>query len=134
MAFWGAPLPCDDSAYMACCAAMEMAKQSDVFFKKVQGRYGQQISYGIGIHIGPAVVGNIGTMERMDYTAIGDTVNTASRLESYARPGKIYISRAVADKLGDRAKTISISEKVKLSGKQDDFEILTLEDLKMDKN
>lgn len=129
MAIWGAPLPCDDAVYKACKAAMEMADKSRTLSERFHKLYGQEISYGIGIHMGPAIVGNIGTMERMDYTAIGSTVNTASRLEAKAPAGTIYISRAVADALGERARTTSLGNSVKLKGKPDDFEVLTLDTL-----
>ena len=65
----------------------------------------------------------------MDYTAIGDTVNTSARLEANAPGGTIYISRSVADALGDRAKTTSLGGTIKLKGKADGFEILTLDAL-----
>ena len=65
----------------------------------------------------------------MDYTAIGDTVNTAARLEANAPGGKIYISRAVADALSGRIKTTSLGDTIKLKGKAEGFEILTLDGL-----
>ena len=65
----------------------------------------------------------------MDYTAIGDTVNTSARLEANAPGGTVYISRIVADKLGDLAKTKSLGSTVKLKGKADGFEVLILESL-----
>ena len=66
----------------------------------------------------------------MDYTAIGDTVNTAARLEANAPGSTVYISRAVADALGSKARTVSLGSSVKLKGKAEGFEVLTLDALK----
>ncbi len=129
MAFWNAPLPQEDPVYLACCAAMDMVEGSRSLGEELQQRFGRTVSFGVGVHVGPAVVGNIGATKRMDYTAIGDTVNTASRLESNAPGGKILISRAVADALGDRAEVTSLGDSIKLKGKADGFETLTLDAL-----
>ena len=130
MAFWNAPLPQEDPVYLACCAAMDMVEGSKELGEKLQEKYGRSVSFGVGVNWGPAVVGNIGAPLRMDYTAIGDTVNTAARLEANAPGGKILISRAVADILGDRAKVTSLGSSIKLKGKAEGFEVLTLDELK----
>ena len=129
MAFWNAPVPQDDFVYLACRAAMDMVEGSKALGQELLETYGRTVSFGVGVHVGSAVVGNIGAPKRMDYTAIGDTVNTASRLESNAPGGTIYISRAVADALGDRAKTTSLGGSIKLKGKAEGFEVLTLDSL-----
>lgn len=130
MAFWGAPLSCEDPVYQACRAAMDMLEKADEMKEKLQRRFGKTVSFGIGIHYGPAVVGNIGAETRMDYTVIGDTVNTASRLESNAPAGTIYISRKAADMLGSRAVTEELPNKLLLKGKTEEFEVLILKELK----
>ena len=130
MAFWNAPLPQDDAIYLACRAAMDMVEGSRALGEELQQKFGRTVSFGVGVHYGPAVVGNIGAPQRMDYTAIGDTVNTSARLEANAPGGKILISRVVADALGDRAKVTSLGDSIKLKGKAEGFECLTLDELK----
>ena len=130
MAFWNAPVKQENSVYLACRAAMDMIEGSKELKKEIMREYGYDISFGIGVHWGSAVVGNIGTSFRMDYTAIGDTVNTAARLEANARGGTILISRAVADQLGNSAEINSLGNSIKLKGKSADFEILELKALK----
>ena len=92
-------------------------------------QFGRTVSFGIGVHVGEAVVGNIGSPQRMDYTAIGDTVNTSARLEANAPGGTIYISRAVADALEGRIRVTSLGDTIKLKGKKDGFEILTMDEI-----
>ena len=129
MAFWGAPLPSDDPAYHAARAALEMISGAQTLSEALKNEIGEELQVGVGIHFGPAVVGNMGSEHRMDYTAIGDTVNTASRLEANAPGGKVYISRAVADALGSRARVTSLGGSVRLKGKAEGFEVLTLDAL-----
>ena len=127
MAFWGAPLPQDDYVMNSAKAAMDMASGAKELSEKLEKQYGQKLAFGIGINLGKAVVGNIGSPRRMDYTAIGDTVNTAARLEANAPGETIYISKAVADSLNGRIIATPLSNPPKLKGKKDGFEILTLD-------
>jgi adenylate cyclase len=80
MAIWGAPLDDSRHAEHAVGCALDMADTLKAF-KKELGAAGQDFDVGIGIHSGPAVVGLIGSEQRREYTAIGDTVNLASRIE-----------------------------------------------------
>ena len=129
MAFWGAPLPQEDYIMRACRAAMDMVEGSKALSEELMAQFGRTVSFGIGVHVGEAVVGNIGSPQRMDYTAIGDTVNTSARLEANAPGGTIYISRAVADALAGRIRTTSLGDSIKLKGKKEGFEILTLDEI-----
>lgn len=125
MAFWGAPLARDDYVMDAVRAAFDMTKKAEKLQKEMEDRFGRGVSFGIGIHLGDAVVGNIGTNRRMDYTAIGDTVNTASRLEAAARGGTIYISGTVAKALAGRIQTVSLGN-MHLRGKSEEIEVFEL--------
>lgn len=129
MALWNAPVEQEDPVYLACCAAMDMVEGSAALGKELQERFGRTVDFGIGVHWGPAVIGNVGAPKRMDYTAIGDTINTAARLEANAPGGQVLISRAVADILGDRAVCTSLGDSIRLKGKAEGFEILRLEKL-----
>ncbi|MBI3528661.1 MAG: adenylate/guanylate cyclase domain-containing protein [Betaproteobacteria bacterium] len=84
MAIWGAPLDDAKNAEHAIQCALEMADTLDAFRKDLDDR-GADFDVGIGIHSGPAVVGLIGSEQRREYTAIGDTVNLASRVEGLTK-------------------------------------------------
>jgi len=129
MAIWNAPLKQEDYVMNACRAAMDMVIGSKPLAEKLQKEFGRTVSFGVGVNVGPAVVGNIGAPIRMDYTAIGDTVNTAARLEANAPGGTVYISRAVADALEGRIRVTSLGDTIKLKGKKEGFEILRLEEI-----
>ena len=128
MAFWGAPLPQEDYVMKAVRAAEDMRQGSDELSKVLMEKYGRTVSFGIGVHVGDAVVGNIGSPQRMDYTAIGDTVNTSARLEANAPARTIFISREVADCLEGRIRVTSLGTSIKLKGKSD-IEILTMDEI-----
>ncbi len=127
MAFWGAPLPQEDAVYNAVCTAMDIVNGAAKVSADLKDEIGEELRVGVGVHYGPAVVGNMGSERHMDYTAIGDTVNTSARLEANAPGGCVYISRAVADELGERITYTSLGDTVKLKGKAEGFEVLKLE-------
>jgi len=116
MAVFNAPFDLDDYIFRAVCTAWDMQAGAEEIAEKFRKRYGKSVSFGIGVNCGNAVVGNIGCDFRMDYTAIGDTVNTAARLESNARPGQILISREVYEAVKDRVTVTPIGE-IPLKGK-----------------
>ena len=130
MAFWNAPYPQEDYVYLACRAAADMIAAAKDVNEKVKKIYNKEIAFGVGVHSGKALVGNIGSEFRMDYTAIGDTVNTAARLEENADRGQILISKDVKEKLGDRAIVSPAPKEKKLKGISPDFEIFVLDSLK----
>jgi len=85
MAFWNAPLSQGDHVLRAFAAALEMKKAlRDVLYPRWQVQGKPLIEIRVGINVGEAIVGNFGSVNRFDYTVMGDTVNTASRLESSA--------------------------------------------------
>jgi adenylate cyclase len=94
MALFGAPLPHDDHAFLACRAALDHRNFSRKLQEKPQADVSDKLHQGtrIGLHSGKIVAGNIGSTRRMDYTAIGDTVNLAARLEGV---NKIYKTRII---------------------------------------
>jgi adenylate cyclase len=85
MAFWGAPRDQEDHAFHACKAALEIQRTLGLLDRRDGS--GQAIGVRIGINTGKAIVGNIGTRSRLNYTVLGDTVNLASRLEA---ANKVY--------------------------------------------
>ncbi len=129
MALWGAPLAQEDCEYKAVKAAMDMLEGAKDLGDEIERVYGRRVELGIGVHYGPAIVGNIGSKTRMDYTAIGDTVNTAARLENKAEGGSLLVSRAVLDALGERAEVLPLGE-LSLKGKSEGFEVYSVIKLK----
>jgi len=97
MAFWGAPVPRANHAAMAVRAALDMEQQLLVFKAEI-GNLGDSFDIGIGVHTGQAVVGFLGSSQRLDYTAIGDTINLGSRIEGQTKGiSRILVSEATRD-------------------------------------
>lgn len=92
LALFGAPYATERDAVKAVRAAIDMQRAMVTFNRELAAAGQPPIAMGVGINTGPAIVGFVGSDARLDYTAIGDTVNTASRLEHLAAPGQILIS------------------------------------------
>jgi len=126
MAVFNAPFDLDDYIYRAVCTARDIAAGSEELKEKLLARYGKTVSFGIGVNCGNAVVGNIGCDFRMDYTAIGDTVNTAARLESNAKRGQILISQDVYEAVKDRVEVTEVGV-IPLKGKSNEVFVYQLD-------
>lgn len=92
MALFGAPIAHEDSARRAVAAALEMQKSLDEFTAEVKQRNPIECRFRVGLNTGPVVVGKINDNLDMDYTALGDTVNLAARMQQVAEPGSVYLS------------------------------------------
>ena len=92
MAQWGAPIGEPDDTDRAMAAAMDMMTALDALNLRWTAAGRPTVQIGIGLNFGEAFAGNIGSERRLEYTVIGDTVNTASRLCSVAKKGEIIIS------------------------------------------
>src|SRR5689334_5719310 len=104
MALFGAPTATPDDASNALNAAVAMQRRMLAINRELREEGFPEIGVGMGMHTGEVVVGYIGSERRSEYTAIGDTVNTSSRLESNARGGEILISDATAQAAHSRYK------------------------------
>lgn len=101
MAFWGAPVSTANDARQAVAAALAMSAALDELRGQI-GELGAELEIGIGIHTGRAVVGFIGSKDRLDYTVIGDTVNLASRVEGLTKGvARVLVTEATKDAAGD---------------------------------
>lgn len=95
MALFGAPIAYENTAERAMRAALDMQAEIAMMRTSFLDEYGIDLQMRIGLNSGSVIVGNVGVEQMMEYTAVGDTVNLASRLETAAQPGSILVSEAV---------------------------------------
>ena len=110
----------------ALAAAEDMLRFVEVGNEGWYTKYGVRIELAIGVNSGPTIVGNIGSESRMEYTAIGDTVNVAARLEAIAAPNQILVGEATERLAGDEFSLTLLGER-KLTGRQHATKVFTLE-------
>lgn len=116
MAVFNSPFDLDDYEFRAVCAAMDIVAGGAALEDKLMKEFGRSVGFGVGVNCGPAVVGNVGCEFRMDFTAIGDTVNTAARLEANAKKGQVLISDTIYERVKDRVEVEEVGE-IPLKGK-----------------
>ncbi len=133
MAFWGAPVPVEDHADRACRAALDMLQRLDAVNKRRTEDGQVPFRIGVAVHSGNAVVGNVGHERRLDYTAIGDTVNTTARLEASTKDlgAVLLVSRETIDLVGPdlRERAMLIGD-VTMKGKARPVEAWALQPLR----
>jgi len=120
MALYGAPVNVEDHALRACKSALALRAK----IEEINQKTGQKLNLRIGIATGEAIVGNMGSKTRFDYTAMGDTVNTASRLEG---GNKFYGTRILvnAEAFGASQSVLAMRriDRVRLKGKENPLDI-----------
>jgi adenylate cyclase len=127
MAFWGAPIKTKNHAEIACEASLDMLVELRKLNEKLQKEGYPQIKIGIGINSGDAIIGNMGSYERFDYTAMGDTINLGSRLEGQTKNFgvSIIIGEKTKKSIGNKFVTKRLG-KVKVKGKNKEVIIYEL--------
>ena len=128
LAIWNSPDQQEDHALRAACAACNIIERSMEAHKRFKDP-AQHMVFRVGITTGPAIVGNVGTAELFNYTAIGDVVNLAQRLQASAKRGQILIHKSTYDIIADRVKAIPLAP-IMVKGREKPAEIYELKGLK----
>ncbi len=130
MAVFGAPLEQPDHADRAVRAAAEMiGPRLERFNAWLAGQgFDRRFEMGVGLHSGPVMAGNVGSEQRMEYTAIGDTTNTASRLESMTKDSELmlFISEATRERMQSGRERLSFVGEVEIRGRVNKLSVWTL--------
>ncbi len=124
MAVFNVPIKQENHAELAILACISIQKRMKKYSASIKEKYGAEFHIGIGINTGEVVVGNIGSKRYMDYTIIGDPVNTASRLNGVAKKDEIIISESTYNLVKD-CKQFKLSKPVSVAvkGKKDKIKI-----------
>ncbi len=131
MAVFGAPVDLKDSVKRAVLTSVEIQQEVDKMNLKRLEQGKEPIYIGIGVNLGTAIAGNIGSQERMDYTVIGDSVNLASRLQSYANENNVPI--IISEDVYEATKDMIIAEElplIKIRGKAQPVKAYQLKQLR----
>ena len=126
MAFWNAPLDCEDHADKAIETGIEILGAADELIKELEEQGLPRIDVGIGINTGDCIVGNMGSETRFDYSVIGDAVNLGARLEGQTRNYdgvRMLLGPTTAEQ--SKGKTLTRVDRIKVKGKEEEVEIFS---------
>lgn len=129
MAWYNAPIPQPDHAIRTIKTALDIRRAIKNLHESLPEEF--RLSLGIGIHFGEAVLGLVGTARRLDYTAIGDSVNTAKRIQENSLPGQILISSAFYQLVEDKV-IASLVDPLYAKGKSLPVEVYEVTGLRSD--
>lgn len=127
MAFFNAPDDQPDHVVRAIRAAIQMRDDIYALHEGMEPRF--RLMFRVAVHLGDAVVGLVGTKDRLDYTIIGDTVNTAKRLQENGLPGRVVISEAVYERVKEMV-VVNPMDSLKVKGKTQAIPVYELLNLK----
>jgi class 3 adenylate cyclase len=127
MAWFNAPIAQPDHRLRAVRAALAIRDAAQELHGDLPA--GFHLEFGIGLHAGPALLGLVGTERRLEYTAIGDSVNTARRLQEHAAEGQILISRVTAQPVAELL-VLDEAPSVQAEGKQEPVEVYLVRGLR----
>jgi adenylate cyclase len=116
LAVWGVPNVIADAEACAVRAALAMQAAAEVMNAGLAARGEPTLGIGIGLNAGIVVAGSLGSRDRMEYTVVGDVVNTAQRVESQARPGQVLVPASVLAPLEGRVELLGHEDR-QLKGK-----------------
>lgn len=127
MAFWGQPIPLENGPYLACRAALRCVAELELANREWQAAGKPVMITRIGIHTGEVTVGNVGSHDRLNYSAVGDNVNVASRLEGVNRDygTRVVISASTYQYIKDQFLCRSL-DRVRVKGRSEPIRIYEL--------
>ena len=127
MAFWNAPLDDEQHAKRAVAAGLDMLAALDEFNERISAEGVPPFGMGLGINTGRVVVGNMGSVQRFDYTCLGDSVNLASRLEGQSKPYGVamVIGPQTQSLVCDEYATLQL-DRIAVKGKREGVDVYTV--------